>query len=421
MEDTSTQSTRFTILFLLADTGAGHRSAAHAIFRAMGLLVAESNQSNQSNQVTCGGHYLDVFAACGGFPIRSWSRLYGWSIAHVPRAYGLVFHLTNHPMVLPLLEGLLYRLLQAKLAVQLREIRPDVVVCVHPLLGRVALRVLAEAQLDAPFVAVMTDLVTPHRGWTAPGLRHCVVPTEAVREFCQRNGVRDERIEVLGMPIDARFGKHRKGAAVAALGLDPAVPVILMVGGGAPARRFLRLVRAVWRSALPAQVLIVTGRDQRLRRRLTGMKAELAGDVRRRTRILGFARNMPRLMAAADVLVTKAGPSTICEAIASKVPILLLGCVPGQEEGNVGYVRDHGIGLVAATPASLLQALEECLQPKSALAESMRANMAELQNPRAAPSIAAYILSILGISAGAGAPASRPPTETAVGVTSLRM
>ena len=398
MEDKSSQSTHSTVLFLLADTGAGHRSAAHAVCRAMSLLAAESER------VTCRGQCLDVFAACGKFPIRNWSRLYGWAIAHVPWLYGLAFHLTNHPSIFPLLERVLYRLLHDELAALLRQNRPDIVVCVHPLLGRVTLRVMAEAHFEVPFVAVMTDLVTPHLGWTAPTLRHCIVPTEAARAFCRRNGVPDEHIEVLGMPIDPRFGDRctEKEAAIAALGLDPGVPVVLMVGGGAPVRRFVRMVRTVWRSALPAQFLIITGRDQRLRRRLTRMAAALPDSARRGTHILGFARNMPQLMAAADVVVTKAGPSTICEAIACKLPLLLLGCVPGQEEGNVDYVRDHGIGLLAETPAVLLQTLTECLQPQSNLVERMRGNMAELQDPLAARSIAAYILTILGVLSNAG-------------------
>jgi 1,2-diacylglycerol 3-beta-galactosyltransferase len=403
MEDTSS---RFAVLFLLADTGAGHRSAAGSICRAMNLLVAESKL------VSCTGQCLDVFATCGKFPIQSWSRLYGWAIAHVPWLYGLAFHLTNHPAIFSMLERVLYHLLHRELAVLLRKSHPDIVACVHPLLGRVTLQVIAEEQLELPFVAVMTDLVTPHLSWTTPALLHCVVPSEAARAFCLRNGVRDECIEVLGMPIDPSFGDHRKEIATAALGLDPAVPVVLMVGGGAPAGRFMRMVRAVWSSALPAQVLVITGRDQRLRRRLTRMAEGFDCTVRQRTRILGFARNMPQLMAAADVLVTKAGPSTICEAISCNLPIVLLGCVPGQEEGNVGYVRDHGIGLVAETPASLLRALEECLHPQSALAERMRANMVELQNPQAAQSIAAYILGILG-HGGVEAAAGGPPTVTA--------
>src|SRR5215469_1116459 len=185
MEDTSSQFTRSNVLFLLADTGAGHRSAAHAICRAMSLLLAA-----ESNQVTCSGQCLDIFAACGKFPIRNWSRLYGWAIAHVPWLYGVAFHLTNHPSIFPLLERALYHLLHRGLVVLLRQSRPDIIVCVHPLLGRVTRRVMAEEHIEAPFVAVITDLVTPHIGWTGPDLRHCVVPTEAVRDFCRQHGVR---------------------------------------------------------------------------------------------------------------------------------------------------------------------------------------------------------------------------------------
>src|SRR5215467_13722265 len=172
MEDMSSRS---TVLFLLADTGAGHRSAAHAISQAISLLTAESGR------VICRGQCMDVFAACGAFPIRSWSRLYSWAIAHVPWAYGLAFHLTNHRWAFRLLERLLYHLLHRELAALLQRTQPDAIVCVHPLLGHVTLRVMAESYREVPFVAVMTDLMTPHRGWTAPEVRHCLVPTEVAR------------------------------------------------------------------------------------------------------------------------------------------------------------------------------------------------------------------------------------------------
>jgi 1,2-diacylglycerol 3-beta-galactosyltransferase len=56
---------------------------------------------------------------------------------------------------------------------------------------------------------------------------------------------------------------------------------------------------------------------------------------------------MPELMAAADILVTKAGPATISEACIAGLPIVLSGAVPGQEDGNIPYVVDNGAGAYA--------------------------------------------------------------------------
>jgi UDP-N-acetylglucosamine:LPS N-acetylglucosamine transferase len=59
---------------------------------------------------------------------------------------------------------------------------------------------------------------------------------------------------------------------------------------------------------------------------------------------LGFVTRMAEYMVAADVLVSKAGPGTISEAAAVSLPVMLTSFLPGQEEGNVGYVVDGGFG-----------------------------------------------------------------------------
>ena len=65
--------------------------------------------------------------------------------------------------------------------------------------------------------------------------------------------------------------------------------------------------------------------------------------------ILGYCDNVPELMRAADLLVTKAGPGTIAEASLAEVPVVVYDFIPGQERGNLKYVETNGIGVVALT------------------------------------------------------------------------
>lgn len=57
----------------------------------------------------------------------------------------------------------------------------------------------------------------------------------------------------------------------------------------------------------------------------------------------GFVDNIHEWMAASDVIITKAGPGTIAEALISGLPILLNGNIPCQEEGNIPYVVDNKV------------------------------------------------------------------------------
>jgi 1,2-diacylglycerol 3-beta-galactosyltransferase len=415
-EETNGMPRSRSILFLVGDTGAGHRRAADAVRRAIEQLVA-AGRALTTGQVTLArgavaaparleeypalGDYeldcIDAFRVAGRFPLRSLGPLYRFSIRYTPWMYGRLFHLTSHAPTFRLVEGVVYRLMSPGLAALIRRASPDLIVCLHPLLNHVVIQVLSDLDLRLPVLTVMTDLVTPHMSWIAPEIDGCIVPTEDARSICRQHGMPDSKIEVLGMPIDLEFGRTKdRGALCRKLGFNPDMPIILLTGGGEGVGPLLQLTSAVWRSDLPLQVILVTGRHRRLRQQLERERQQLPPWQQAACRILGFVPNMHELMGVADLVVTKAGPGTISEAIASRLPILLYGYVPGQEEGNVGYVCDQGIGRLADTPDRVISLLEECFfQPGSQLLQQMRSNMERLQNPSAALSIARAILGAL--------------------------
>jgi 1,2-diacylglycerol 3-beta-galactosyltransferase len=71
---------------------------------------------------------------------------------------------------------------------------------------------------------------------------------------------------------------------------------------------------------------------------------------------------MPELMAAADLLVTKAGPGTISEACIAGLPMILSDAIPGQEDGNVQYVVENDAGVFAPGPEKVIAAVKEFLE-----------------------------------------------------------
>src|SRR5215472_13743716 len=93
-----------TVLFLISDTGAGHRSAANAINAAMTLVEAQAISSppgssaprmrrDQRSNPPWRSVIVDVFAECANFPLRNGVFLYGPAIKHSPRIYSQLFHL----------------------------------------------------------------------------------------------------------------------------------------------------------------------------------------------------------------------------------------------------------------------------------------------------------------------------------------
>jgi len=80
------------------------------------------------------------------------------------------------------------------------------------------------------------------------------------------------------------------------------------------------------------------------------------------------------------------------EAVHCGLPLILTGCLPGQEEGNVSFVLEKGLGTLATRPAEIVRAIGE-LNADHEREARIRQTMAGLRRPQASHDIARLILS----------------------------
>jgi 1,2-diacylglycerol 3-beta-galactosyltransferase len=399
-----------TILFLIADTGAGHRSAANAISNAIRLISQKEQEEWQARVVTAQAEgeavvtlpeqpptyrieIVDVFEEYSRFPLREVVKLYGPTIRYNPKLFGELFHTSNREGTVQAVKTLATPLILNGLLRLFTTVQPDVIVSIHPMLNHVTVHALQELKLDIPFLTVVTDLITIHQSWFSPGVDRYIVPTEDAKNLYLKKGLDPERVSMLGMPIDPKYTKEvaSKEELRRRFGLDRSRPVVLLVGGGDGAGGLQTAVRAISHAHLPVQLLVVTGRNRRLYAHLQRTRSRLNVPAR----IFGFVNNMPELMHVSDVIVTKAGPGTICEALACNLPIILSGYVPGQEEGNVTFVTENDVGVLALDPPTLIDALRRLIKPGSPELRRRLENAKRIRRPGASFDIAKCILSHL--------------------------
>ncbi len=403
-----------TILFLIADTGAGHRSAANAIRYALTLIAQKEQEEWLAKQQTATEEQknmpappdyrieiVDVFEEYSRFPLREAVKLYGPVIRYNPRLFGRVFHLSDQPQGALAVQTVETPLMHKGLLRLITGVQADVIVSIHPLLNHITIRTLKDLDFHIPFIVVVTDLVSLHYSWFAPGADAYIVPTQYARDLYLERGFDPQSVHVLGMPIDPKFTlpMESKQELQGKLGLEPGFPVVLLVGGGEGAMGLRSAVHAISKARLPVQMLIVTGRNKRLYIQLQRTRSSL----RVPAKVFGFVQNMPEMMHASDVIVTKAGPGTICEALACNLPIILSGYVPGQEEGNVTYVVENKVGVVGYDAVELINTLRRLIKPGSQLLRQQQENARRISRPRASFDIASCIFSFLPAAGASGA------------------
>ncbi len=376
------------ITILSADSGGGHRAAAAALTEA---LVGRA-------QVSC----ISLMDDYAPFPFNTWSDLYGPFVNLAPHLYRVVYDYAASRGRLLRTARAVYPLVRRRLMTALTAERADLIISVHPLQTDIVHWALTDGGCRVPFMIVVTDPVTAPVAWFCPDADCCIVATEPAQATALACGVPPERVRVIGLPIRAAFAAARgrpKPQARGELGLAADRPLILLTGGGAGIGRIATLAHAVAqrlaRHPAAPQMAVICGRNAGLQRQLAAERWPLPMAV------LGFVDNMADWLAASDLLISKAGPGTLAEAACLGVPVIITDFIPGQENGNVAWVQEHGAGIFEPDPARVAALVADLLQPGTTTLAQMSQRAQGLARPHAAAEIADVALALLHASSRA--------------------
>lgn len=362
------------VLVLTASYGSGHNAAARAIAAALASEGAEVIVADHFRE-----HVHPLFD-------RLSRALYLRVLRRAPALWGAAYALADWMAPdSPLALGLT-RAGTSALGRRLVRDPVDAIVTVHAT-PAAALSALAATSAHRRFhVNVITDFVA-HSQWIARlADLHCVA-TDEVRHSLMARGVPGARIRVTGMPVHPAFESMPVAdRARATLGVPRDAPLVLAMAGSHGALGRLDVITDVLlRSPRRPHAVLVSGHDADVERML---HRRTAGT---RVRVRGHVADVRPLMAAADLLVTKAGGMTLAEAFAAGVPLLLFGSLPGQERQNAAFAARAGVALVARSRPDLHRLLE-CALGDPSLLDGIRARQRALARPAAARDIAGTVL-----------------------------
>ena len=425
------------LLFLIGDTGGGHRSAAVAVAQALERALP--------------GRFVPVICdplRGSDVPrmLRWFAGLYGPCIRLTPWLWWLFWRASDSPRMLRTVRRTIMAPVYGSVARAAATHRPALIVAFHPMTADPAVRARARGRgaVLPPVITVITDLITAHRSWRDAAVDRVIVPSEEIAARCAKDGWPDGHCLPLGLPVATEFcqpplGEAERKDLKRELGIDGDFLVVL-TGGAEGSGGLRRRAAAIVQHVEGVDVAVICGRNKSLKRRVTrlarrterravrgtagqsGGRAGRGPDARpgrrlgsrvlsrrlRRTArrravppgssslaVHGFVGNMADWLRCADLVVGKAGPGTIAEATCCGAPLVLTSFVPGQEKGNTEFITGAGAGVYAPKPRQLVDEISRLRGDPDALA-AMRKAAIQLSRPRAATDIARFIAVLSG-------------------------
>ncbi len=334
LEKTNYRTASRRFLFIIADSGGGHRTTANAV--KAGIL--------ESLPDAC--VYLMPAVDILNHPQRLFSR-------GIEEAYNQAIKMGTYWME-PFLFNSVYMMempvvhdyIALRNSQIIAEFDPEAIVAFVPATQEITYHALEYIgkERQIPLYTVITDMVSMRHNWIMPEQAFSFITTSEAQDYFQNLGIPADKMQVTGLPVHPRF--YQQADDVLSLkqkyNLDPERFTLMMLMGANGSQSLYHYCRLIERLNLPIQIIACCGKS-------AGLKAQLemfAKTAKTPIQVLGFTREIAELMQVSDLLLTKPGSVSIAESITQNLPLLIdaSSYIMWQERGNDEYIEKHKIG-----------------------------------------------------------------------------
>ncbi len=345
------------ILILTSETGGGHISLAEALRD----LLTDAAEASVSGARALAITITDPQPRAIHLHYRLVSR-------HALGLWAAEYRMFDTPLRARLAQRAFAPLARRQLYALLGAVRPDLIISTYPFFSYALIETLRRHGISAPLALLLSDASRVHSTWLAERrVAAALAPTHETYQQALAAGFSPNQLHLSGWPVRQQFlcaaqmSQAERAGILTALNLDPNRFTVFLQGGGEGAAYVERAIESVRRArgaSGGAQVILAAGSNQGLLARYGGTRHLAA---------LPFTPNIAPFMAAADVIMGKAGPNTLLEAVMLGKPFIATTYIPGQEHTNLAFIQKYGLGWVALTAERLHALLERLMSGDGAL------------------------------------------------------
>jgi processive 1,2-diacylglycerol beta-glucosyltransferase len=335
------------ILILTSKTGGGHISLAEALRDLIEQDLPIEPDQNEQESAVIKTPAITIADPQPGFLSLHYRLVSRYAL----RLWRAEFQFSDTPWRALQVQRAITRLVRRQLHSLLDKLQPDLILTTHPFLSYGVLRILEQRSSNVPLILLFSDAQAVHTTWlTERRATATFAPTREIYEQARAAGFAPERLHLVGWPVRGQFfqasfsSQEKRLEHLARLNLSPNRFTIFLQGGGDGTAHIHRTLENILSSSSltnAVQVILATGTNTALHDRYQNVPCLAT---------LPYTKEIAPFMAAADVIMGKAGPNMLFEAVTLGKPFIATAYIPGQESANLSFIQRHNLGWVALKP-----------------------------------------------------------------------
>ena len=356
----------------------GHHSATLAIEGAIKKIEPDADVLN-----------INAFNYTNPVSEKVVNKLYMGVIKKTPKLWDYLY---DNPLVAKKINkfrNIIHRLNSPKFKTLFNRFKPQAVACSQAFPCGMVADYKRTYNAKIPLVAVLTDYIS-HSYWIHDTVDCYISPSQEVRLELLRKNVPENKIKTFGIPFDTKFTEAvDRNMVREKWNLNQDLPIILIMGGGQGLGPIATTINILDNSEVDFQMIIVCGTNRNL---YNSINRKLKS-FRKKIVLFGYYYHMEELMAISQLIISKPGGITTAEALANKLPMLIINPIPGQEESNTLYFTKQGVALRIDDPRKIAISVEDLLLNPEKL-NQMSVATTRISLPHAAEDIAKLLLKL---------------------------
>jgi UDP-N-acetylglucosamine:LPS N-acetylglucosamine transferase/membrane protein DedA with SNARE-associated domain len=249
----------------------------------------------------------------------------------------------------------------------IERVQPKLIIATHAMLSYAVARANESSVEHIPLVFQLTDLERVHLTWfTEKHADAYLAPTREIFVQALEQGINKEHLYLTGRPVRHQFTEiipDTRASTLTDLGLDPQIFTLFLQGGAKGSAGVDRIIKNICAIDVPIQIILAAGDNRQMAERYAHTE---------HISILPFTTKIAPYMAAADIIVGKAGASFISEAFLLEKPFLVTAIISAQEGPSLKFIERYNLGWVCLETEAQQALLTKLATNHTMLAEKVQ-------------------------------------------------